>query len=154
MMEWLRDHGWESWLVLAVVLGGLEMLGLELFLVMLAGGALVGALTAALGGPLALQLGLALVTSVALLGLVRPNIIGKLHSAPRLVTGHESLIGRRATVLKALSGQAPGRVKVAGEEWTAVPYDEDDQIDIGTLVDVVMIKGATAYVLRAHPPEA
>ena len=36
MMDWLRDHGWESWLVLAVVLGGLEMLGLELFLIMLA----------------------------------------------------------------------------------------------------------------------
>lgn len=151
-MDWLSDHAWQAWLVLAVVLGGLEMLGLELFLIMLAGGAVVGGVTALLGGPFALQLGLALVTAVALLGLVRPNIIGKLHSGPKLVTGHHSLIGRRATVLRQLSTTAPGRVKVEGEEWTALPYDEDDEIEAGATVDVVMIKGATAYVLRSHPP--
>lgn len=151
-MDWLRDNAWQSWMLLAVVLGGLEMIGLELFLVMLAGGALVGGITALVGGPFALQLGLALVTSVALLGLVRPNIIGKLHSGPKLVTGHHSLIGRRATVLRQLSTAAPGRVKVEGEEWTALPYDEDDEIEVGAAVDVVMIKGATAYVLRSHPP--
>lgn len=151
-MEWLRDNAWQTWMLLAVVLGGLEMLGLELFLVMLAGGAVVGGLTALLGGPFALQLGLAMVTSVALLGLVRPNIVGKLHSGPKLVTGHNSLIGHRATVLRQLSTSAPGRVKVQGEEWTALPYDEDDEIETGAVVDVVMIKGATAYVLRTHPP--
>ncbi|KQT94608.1 hypothetical protein ASG49_07095 [Marmoricola sp. Leaf446] len=151
-MDWLRDHAWESWMVLAVVLGALEMLGLELFLLMLAGGAVVGGVTALLGGDPPLQLILALVTSVALLGLVRPNIVGRLHSTPKLVTGHHSLIGRRATVLRELSGSAPGRVKVEGEEWTALPYDEDDAIEAGAVVDVVMIKGATAYVLRTHPP--
>lgn len=151
-MEWLRDNAWQTWMLLAVVLGGLEMLGLELFLVMLAGGAVVGGLTALLGGPFALQLGLAMVTSVALLGLVRPNIVGKLHSGPKLVTGHNSLIGHRATVLRQLSTSEPGRVKVQGEEWTALPYDEDDEIETGAVVDVVMIKGATAYVLRTHPP--
>ena len=44
------------------LLGALELVSLDLFLVMLAGGALVGALTALLGGPLALQVVLALVT--------------------------------------------------------------------------------------------
>ena len=101
MMEWLRDHGWESWLVLAVVLGGLEMLGLELFLVMLAGGALVGALTAALGGPLALQLGLALVTSVALLGLVTRRLSLRSHIAfgPFIVVGALAALLVRFTVV-------------------------------------------------------
>jgi membrane protein implicated in regulation of membrane protease activity len=153
-MDWLRDNAWQGWMLLAVVLGALEMLGLDLFLVMLAGGALVGGLTALADGPFGLQVALALLTSVALLGLVRPSIIGRLHSGPQLRTGHQGLIGHRATVLRELSTSAPGRVKVEGEEWTALPYDEDDQIEAGTLVDVVMIKGATAYVLRSHPPTA
>jgi membrane protein implicated in regulation of membrane protease activity len=53
-------------------------------------------------------------------------------------------------VLRELAHGIPGRVKIGGEEWTAVPYDEDDRIEAGAVVDVVQIKGATAYVLRAH----
>ena len=81
-MDWLSDHMWESWLALAVVFGVLELLSLDLFLAMLAGGALVGAVTALLGGPIALQVVLALVSSVALLGLLRPSIVRRLHTGP------------------------------------------------------------------------
>ena len=35
-------------------------------------------------------------------------------------------------------------------DWTAEPYDEADRIEAGEVVDVVQIKGATAYV-RASP---
>ena len=45
-MDWLRDHAWEAWLGLAVLFGVLELISMDLFLVMLAGGALVGAVTA------------------------------------------------------------------------------------------------------------
>jgi membrane protein implicated in regulation of membrane protease activity len=149
-MEWVRDHLWESWLALAVALAALELVSLDLFLVMLAGGALVGALTAALGGPLALQIGLALVTAVGLLGVIRPGVVRRMHKGTDLRTGVDALIGKRATVLRELAHNNPGRVKIGGEEWTAEPYDEDDRIEAGELVDVVQIKGATAYVLRAH----
>jgi len=149
-MDWLGDQAWASWLALAVVFGALELLSLDLFLAMLAGGAIVGAVTALLGGPLPLQIVLALVSSVALLGLIRPNVVRRLHSGPDLKTGAEALIGKRATVLRELVHGTPGRVKIGGEEWTAEPYDEDDRIEVGETVDVVQIKGATAYVLRVH----
>jgi membrane protein implicated in regulation of membrane protease activity len=149
-MDWLSDHVWESWLALAVVFGVLELLSLDLFLAMLAGGAIVGAVTALVGGPVALQVVLALVSSVALLGVIRPNVVRRLHSGPDLRTGAEALIGKRATVLRELAHGTPGRVKIGGEEWTAEPYDEDDRIEAGEVVDVVQIKGATALVLRVH----
>ena len=149
-MDWLREHMWESWLALAVVFGVLELVSLDLFLVMLAGGALIGALTALMGGPIALQIVLALISSVALLGVIRPNVVRRLHSGPDLKTGADALIGKRATVLRELTHAVPGRVKIGGEEWTAAPYDEDDRIEVGEVVDVVQIKGATAYVLRVH----
>ncbi len=149
-MDWLSDHAWEAWLGLAVLFGVLELVSLDLFLVMLAGGALVGAVTALLGGPIALQVVMALISSVALLGVIRPNVVRRLHSGPDLRTGADALIGKRATVLRELAYGTPGRVKIGGEEWTAEPYDEDDRIEPGELVDVVQIKGATAYVLRVH----
>ena len=149
-MDWLSDNLWAGWVSLAVVLGVLELVSLDLFLAMLAGGALVGAVTALLGGPVALQIILALVTAVALLGLVRPSVVQRLHKGPTLKVGADALIGKRATVLRELTHSTPGRVKIGGDEWTAVPYDEDDRIEAGEVVDVVQIKGATAYVLRAH----
>jgi membrane protein implicated in regulation of membrane protease activity len=149
-MDWFSDHLWAGWLALAVTFAALELVSLDLFLIMLAGGALVGAGTALLGGPLALQIVLALISSVALLAVIRPGVVKRLHSGPTLRTGAEALIGKRATVLRELAHGTPGRVKIGGEEWTAEPYDEDDRIEAGEVVDVVQIKGATAYVLRTH----
>jgi membrane protein implicated in regulation of membrane protease activity len=153
-MDWFSDHLWAGWLALAVAFAALELVSLDLFLIMLAGGAIVGALTALLGGPLALQIVLALISSVALLAVIRPGVVKRLHSGPTLRTGAEALIGKRATVLRELAHGTPGRVKIGGEEWTAEPYDEDDRIEIGEVVDVVQIKGATAYVLRVHRLES
>jgi membrane protein implicated in regulation of membrane protease activity len=153
-MDWLGDHLWAGWLALAVALGVLELVSLDLFLIMLAGGAVIGGLTALLGGPVALQVVLALITSVALLAVIRPNVVRRLHSGPTLRTGAEALIGKRARVLREMAHGTPGRVKIGGEEWTAEPYDEDDRIEAGEVVDVVQIKGATAYVLRVHKLES
>ena len=153
-MDWLGEHLWESWLALAVVFGVLELLSLDLFLVMLAGGALVGSVAAMLQSPVPVQVVLALITAVGLLGVIRPGVVRRLHAGPDLKTGAEALIGKRATVLRELAHNAPGRVKIGGEEWTAQPYDEDDRIEPGTVVDIVQIKGATAYVLRAHRLES
>lgn len=147
-MGWLADHAWEAWLIAAVALGCLELLSLDMIFIMLAGGALVGTVTALLGGPVGLQVALALISAVGLLALIRPGVLRSLHAGPELRTGPQALIGSRATVLQTLSGHHPGRVKIGGEEWTALPYDEDETIDQGEVVDVVQIKGATAYVLR------
>jgi membrane protein implicated in regulation of membrane protease activity len=149
-MDWLSENLWAGWLSLAVLFGVLELVSLDLFLIMLAGGAVVGAFTDVLGGTEALQIILALVTAVALLGFIRPSVVHRLHSGPTLKIGADALIGKRATVLRELTHGTPGRVKIGGDEWTAVPYDEDDRIEAGEVVDVVQIKGATAYVLRAH----
>ena len=153
-MEWLGDNLWAGWLALAVALAALELISLDLFLIMLAGGAVVGSVTALVGGPLPLQVVLALISAVGLLAVIRPSVVRRLHSGPTLKTGAEALIGKRATVLRELTHHTPGRVKIGGEEWTAAPYDEDDRIEAGEVVDVVQIKGATAYVLLVNRLES
>jgi membrane protein implicated in regulation of membrane protease activity len=81
-------------------------------------------------------------------------MVHRLHSGPTLRTGADALIGQRAVVLEPMSHHSPGRVKIGGDVWSAKPYDEDDQIEAGATVDVVSIKGATAYVLRTHQLES
>lgn len=147
-MDWIRDHLWETWLALSIVLGVAEMFSLDLILAMLAAGAVVGMITAIVGLPLELTLLAAVASSVAMLALVRPSFVKRLHSGPELALGHGKLVGTRGMVTAEITALAPGRIKAGGEIWTALPYDENLRIAPGETVEIFEIKGATAYV---HP---
>ncbi len=149
-MEWLGDNLWAGWLALAIALGAAELASLDLILLMLAVGAIVGALSAGIGLPLVLQILLAGGASVAMLALVRPSVVKRLHSGPELQLGHGKLVGRQALVTEDVTSLSPGRVRLAGEIWSAEPYDESLTIKAGETVEVLAIKGATVYVHPAH----
>ena len=147
-MDWLQEHLWQMWLGIAFILGAAEMFSLDLVLIMLAAGALVGMATAAIDAPVAVQLLAAAGTSVAMLGVVRPSLARRMHGGPDLQVGHGKLVGRQGVVTETISSLSPGRVHLAGEVWSAEPYDETLTIETGETVEVFEIRGATAYV---HP---
>lgn len=146
-MDWLGDHMWQAWTALAIMLGVAELLSLDLVLLMLATGAVVGVLTALLGLPVAIQVLAALATSVAMLALVRPSVVKRMQAGPQLTLGHDALVGRQAVAVSEITVDG-GRVRIGGDLWSALPYDETTVIREGARVDVLRIKGATAYV---HP---
>lgn len=143
--DWLQD--WQAWLGLAIALGVAELFSLDLMLLMLAVGALVGVVAALIGLPVFIQILAAVGTSVAMLALVRPSIVKRLHSGPELRLGHAALVGRQGVVVDEVSSQG-GQIRIAGELWTARPYDETEVIEAGETVDVFEIRGATALVHR------
>lgn len=147
-MEWLREHAWETWLGLAILLGVAEMFSLDLILIMLAAGALVGMVAAVLDLHVALQILAASAASVAALAVVRPSVVKRVHGGPELTQGHGKLLGRQGVVTAEVSGLAAGRIKLGGEFWTAEPYDDTTTIAAGETVEVMEIRGATAIV---HP---
>jgi membrane protein implicated in regulation of membrane protease activity len=147
-MDWIRDHLWETWLGLTVALGLAEMFSLDLILGMLAVGAAVGMVLAIAGLPLEVTLLAALATSVAMIALVRPGIVKRLHGGPELALGHSKLVGTQAVVTAEITGLSTGRIRASGETWSALPYDETLTIAEGETVEILQIKGATAYV---HP---
>ena len=85
---------------------------------------------------------------MAMLALVRPSVVKRLHSGPELQLGHGKLVGRQALVTEDVTSLTPGRVKLAGEIWSAEPYDDSLTIKAGETVEVLAMKGATVYV---HP---
>ena len=147
-MDWLGDHLWAGWLALAVALGAAELMSLDLILLMLAVGCIAGAISGALGAAVLLQVLVAGIASIAMLAAVRPNLIRHLHTGPELQLGHGKLVGRQAVVTEDVTAHTPGRVKLAGEIWTAQPYDDSLTIKAGETVDVLAMKGVTVYV---HP---
>ena len=145
---WLRDNMWGGWLGLTVLLGVAEMFSLDLVLAMLAAGALGGLVTSLVTDLVLVQFLVAIVISVGMLAVVRPGLVNRLHHGPELRLGHGKLVGTQGLVTEDISSLNPGRVRLSGEVWSALPYDESLTIDAGETVEVFDIRGATAYV---HP---
>ncbi|CAM5352754.1 NfeD family protein [Streptomyces aurantiogriseus] len=137
---------WVWWLVGAAALGiPLVVTAMPEF-GMFAVGAVAAAVAAGLGFGTVAQVLVFVVVSVALIAVVRP--IAARHSAqrPQLATGVDALKGKQAVVLERVDGTG-GRIKLAGEVWSARALDTDRTYDVGEEVDVVEIEGATAIVI-------
>ena len=150
MADWFSEHAWVAWTLVAVLLGVAEVSTLDLTFAMLAVGALAGAGASAVGAPFLLALAAALAVSVAMLAVVRPVALRHLRAgAPETRTGVAALVGRQAVALDRVDAHT-GRVKLAGEVWSARSYDPHHVIEPGSTVDVVQIDGATAVVFQTE----
>lgn len=136
---------WVIWIVAAGVLAVGEIFSLSFFLGPVALAAVVGALVALAGGGVALQLVAFTLAAAASLALVRPIARRHLKTPSRLRSGTAALVGSEATVLERVDVHG-GQVKLAGEVWSARPYDDDVVLEPGARVQVLQIKGATALV--------
>ena len=136
---------WIIWLIVAAVLGLVEIATTTLAFGLVAVAALVGAAVGFAGGDLALQFGAFAVTAGVGLGIARPLAMRHIRQPPLLRTGTAALVGRSAYVLDEVTALG-GRVRIGGEEWSARPYDETLTIPKGSTVDVLQIEGATALV--------
>ncbi|MGQ7295994.1 NfeD family protein [Quadrisphaera sp. KR29] len=141
------------WVIGAFVLAGLEVFALNLVFGTLVVGALAGALAALLGGDFTVQAITASVVSLVGLAVVRPVLVKRFKVEGRFTaTGAAANVGRPARVVAEVT-ETGGRVKLAGEEWSARSEDPGATFPVGAAVRVVAIDGATA-VVAAPPPAA
>ncbi|NEC09151.1 NfeD family protein [Streptomyces sp. SID7909] len=138
---------WVWWLIGAVGLGIPLVLTAMPEFGMFAVGAVAAAVVAALGGGIVAQVLVFVIVSVALTAVVRV-IAGRQRAdrAPAHATGIDALKGRQAVVLERVDGEG-GRIKLAGEVWSARALEPGFSYDPGQQVDVVDIDGATAVVM-------
>ncbi|MBA2812256.1 MULTISPECIES: NfeD family protein [Streptomyces] len=137
---------WVWWLVAAAGLGVALVVTAMPELGMLAVGAVAGAVTAGLGGGVVLQVVVFAVVSVALIAVVRPIAARHRSQRPQHSTGIDALKGKHAVVLERVDGRG-GRIKLAGEVWSARALDAAQTYEVGQEVDVVEIEGATAIIM-------
>jgi membrane protein implicated in regulation of membrane protease activity len=136
---------WIVWLVLAVALAVGEVLTMGFFLAPFAGGALVAALIAALGGGFVVSGLTFLAVSTLAFAALRPVARRHMKLPAQLRTGTAALVGKTGTVVETVTADA-GCVRIDGEVWTARPYDDDQTFEAGQRVHVLQIRGATALV--------
>ncbi|HYU86724.1 MAG TPA: NfeD family protein [Kribbellaceae bacterium] len=152
-MDWFRDNVWAVWLALAAVLGLAELASLDFTLLMLAAGALVaGGVGLVVPGLLWLQILVGLITAAAMLIVIRPLLVRKMHHHGELKTGVAHVVGRSGVVVKEISPDGGGSIRLGGELWTAKPFDGQSTIAPGSRVEVMEVDGATAVVYPVSDP--
>ncbi|MEU5874272.1 NfeD family protein [Glycomyces sp. NPDC047369] len=143
------------WIIVAVILGAVELFTGTLVLAMVAVGAVLAGVGAAVGAPLWLQAVLFGVGSVASIFGLRPFLKQALESDTKEQAhrpfGTRAIEGAAARVIETvdLSG---GLVEIAGDNWTAYPLEPDQLLEPGDTVTVVEIKGATVIVWKQSLP--
>ncbi|MGW5133265.1 NfeD family protein [Streptomyces sp. NPDC004135] len=138
---------WLWWLIGATALGIALVITAMPELGMLAVGAIAAAVvTGIFGGGAVAQVVVFAVISTAGIAVVRPIANRHRSQRPQLATGVDALKGRQAVVLERVDASG-GRIKLAGEVWSARALDTDRAYEVGQEVDVVDIEGATAIVM-------
>lgn len=139
---------WLWWVAGALLFAVVEMLTLDLIFAMLAAGAVLASVAAALGAPLWLQIVVFAVGALLGLTLLRPWGLRRLfRKGPKVPTNYEAYLGRMGVVVQEVSDRG-GRVKVRGEVWTARTEPGAEPLPVGVEVTVLSISGATVIVER------
>ena len=144
MFEWLGQNWWALWLTVFLVFAAVEMLTLDLFFIMLGGGALAAVVADFAGADLWLQIVVFCVVSLLMIAFVRPVTLKHLHKGPaEQRTNIDRLIGETALVMEPVTSTG-GRVKIGGDIWSA--RSDSGVLAEGQRVIVAAIEGATAVV--------
>jgi len=147
----LGGSPWLVWLALALAAGTAEVLSLNLIFLMVAGGGFAAAVVAAFGLGVPVQvLIFAVVTGLLLIGARPPLLAYVRRSLPATVTNTAALVGQDAEVIVEVTPTS-GRVKLAGEVWSARSVAGRYPLEVGSTVQVVRIDGATAVVAPLVP---
>lgn len=138
---------WHYWIIVGIVLLIAEIITPGFVVAVLGIGCFGAALASWLGGLLWVQLIAFSAVSLICFIFVRPFFMRLLYRAGREKTfGPERLIGRigRVTVAIAPAG-GKGRVKIDGQEWTAVSED-DRGVELDGEVEIKALAGLTLKV--------
>jgi membrane protein implicated in regulation of membrane protease activity len=150
LTDWLGENSWAIWLSLAFLLAIAEIMSLDLVLIMLAVGALGGAVVALAAPSLWwLQILVATGISISMLLLLRPTLLAKVRSMPGYRSSTAKMVGSSGVAVSQID-RSGGEIKVDGQSWTARPYSSDLVIAPGEEIEVYEIDGAIAVVYPKH----
>ncbi len=137
MIDFLSQHLWQMWAVIAVLCLILELTAGDFFIICFSIGAVFAAACAALGGGFYVQLTVFAALTLVSLFLVRPFALRYLHrNDEQRVSNADALLGRQGRVVEAIEKDGFGYVAIDGDLWKAV-VNGSEAVPVGTIVRVI-----------------
>ena len=127
MIEYLAQHLWQTWAVIAVGCLILELMAGDFFIICFSIGALFAVLATLLGGGIYVQLLVFAAFTLVSLFWVRPFAKRYLRRGEdHRVSNADALMGRQGRVVEAIPAGGFGRVQIDGDIWKARTASQQD----------------------------
>ncbi len=137
------------WIILAIALGIIESLTVNLVTIWFAIGATLAFITAIFTDLLSVQICVFAVTSLIALILTRP-LAKKLLKDKEVATNADRFIGENAIVIEEIDTiKGSGKIKALGQVWSAKPLG-GNRIECGEMVTINKIEGVRAVVSKEN----
>lgn len=139
------------WVLVAIAFGIAEAATLSLTMIWFSIGALCGLGVSYLTDNIFIQILVFAIVSFILLFFATKKLIkmdrekNNTHWAS-IDTNSEAFIGKKGFVIRDITPEKPGLVKVKGEEWTAIAVDDNQVIEKGVEIVVKSIEGVKLVV--------
>jgi membrane protein implicated in regulation of membrane protease activity len=133
------------WIVIAVIFAIIEALTMGLTTIWFTIGCVAASFASIAGASVLVQVIVFLCVSIVLLYFTRPLAEKKLKVGTEK-TNVESLPGKTALVVKAITPLHTGQVKVQGQIWTAVSDSIDSTLEQGSMVRIIRVEGVKLVV--------
>ncbi len=151
MVEFLAQHLWQMWAVIAVLCLILELTAGDFFILSFSIGAAFAAVCAVLGCSFYWQLAFFAVFTLISIFMVRPLALRYFHrNDENRVSNADALIGRRGKVVEPIEGNGFGRVAIDGDVWKAQTAD-NTPIPSG---DYVIVVGRDSIIITVERVES
>lgn len=147
----MNGTAWLFWLGAAIALAVVEAVTVDFVFIMLALGALAGALVSFFGAEFPIAVFVAIAVAILGLWLVRPVLRKSLKKTERdnRDIGVHAIVGSYARVLEETDGTT-GLVKVAGDSWSATSA-AGEVLEAGQTARVLEVRGARLIVEPVSP---
>ena len=124
MIDYLSNHLWQTWAVVAFLCLIMELMAGDFFITCFAIGAVGAAIAAAVGAPFVVQVILFAVITLLAIFFVRPFALKYLHRGDEeRVSNADALLGRQGKVVETIEQGGFGRVVIDGDNWKARTAD-------------------------------
>jgi membrane protein implicated in regulation of membrane protease activity len=149
MIDYLSQHLWQLWAVVALVCLILELTAGDFFILCFSIGAVFGALADVFGLSLYWQIGAFALFTLISLFFVRPVALRYFHrNEEQRLSNADALIGRRGRVVEKIESGGYGRVAIDGDVWKAT-CQTTDAVEVGAFVRVVGRESTIITVVKA-----
>ncbi len=133
------------WIVAMIVFAAVELCTYNMITIWFVLGSVAAFVTSLVGATVGIQLWVFVAVSIVALIATKPLVSKKLSSA-HISTNADRIIGMKAVVIEDINqDKFAGKVKVAGQEWSAVTSD-GETISAGNTVVVEKIDGVKLVV--------
>ena len=137
------------WLGVIVVAAVIELMTFDLTSIWFAISGVVALVLSAIDGiSWDIQLIVFIVLSAVLIVAIRPIAKKFLFRHMNDKTNAASIVGKKVAMLSTASFGVLGSVKIADVVWSAIPTDETETIEEGTIVEIVEIRGNKLVVKK------